>query len=107
MAEPLTPSQMEKLKNFIRYLFQEAIEPFHREMVARSIVLETIRKHHPALSSSLDSLLIAAREAPEVQELMHNEYHVTLENRLQSMQPSSLDTEFFESILAHWKDRLN
>jgi hypothetical protein len=106
-TKPLTPKQLENLKNFIRYIFREVVEPFHREMLVRSICLETIKRDYPHLSASLDSLLDAAREGPEVQELMHNEYHVTLENMLQSTQQSSLDAKFFESILEHWKGPLN
>lgn len=107
MIEPLTPSQMDNFKAFVRVIFQEVVKPMHSELLAHVIAIQALKNAFPDFGPSLDVTLAVARDTPELQEKMHNEYHVNLEKLLDSFHESTLELKSLESFVAQWRDRLN
>jgi hypothetical protein len=103
MSEKLTASQAQTMVNIIKKFLQETVQPMDLELAAHFAILEGIKQNFPDDVPRIDGLLNGARMRPEVRELMHQKYHVTLEKSLQQFVEGVQDMESMEQILRDLK----
>jgi hypothetical protein len=103
MPEKLTAAQAQIVANIIKKFLQEMIEPIDLEFVANAALLNAVRQTDPGLASKLDGLLNDLRRRPDLRELMHQKYHVSLEQSLRQFVEGIQDMENMEQILRDWK----
>jgi hypothetical protein len=108
--EKLTSAQVTRLTEFLRYIFQEIVEPLDKKLSAFQAVIAGLEDVRPALATEINAALNVALQSPVLLERLHNEYHVTLEKWLHSAleKVESQDLSGLEIFVKNWpKDRLN
>jgi hypothetical protein len=103
MSEKLTVSQAQIIANILKTFLQEKIEPIDLELAAQAMLLHAVRQTDPSLGSKLDGLLNGLRKRPELLELMHQKYHVALEQFARQFVEGVQDMESMEQLLRDWK----
>jgi hypothetical protein len=99
MSERLTAAQAQTMVNIIKKFLQEMIEPMDLELAAHAVLLEGVKQNFPDLVLKLDGLLNSARMRPDLRELMHQKYHVGVEEILRRFVEGIQDMESMEQIL--------
>lgn len=95
MSDRLTPTQIEKLKAALRYIFGILVEPMALELAAHGTVIMAMKQ----IYSDLDASLAAARESPVVRESVRKRFHEPLEKFLQQVSEAALEEETLQQWL--------
>jgi hypothetical protein len=103
MPEKPTLAQAQAIANIIKKFLQEKIEPIDLELAAYGALLNAVKQTEPHLASKLDDLLNGLRTRPDLRGLMHQKYHVLLEQSLRQFVEGIQDMESVEQILRDWK----
>jgi len=85
----ISTEETERIKNLIRIIGENIIEPMARNLEAHKTVFEMFRPVNP----DLDAYLAAARKDPALLESVRQQYHEPLERLLRSIPAVLSETE--------------
>jgi len=90
----ISTEEAERIKNLIRIIGENIIEPMALSLEAHKLVFEMYRP----VNADLNAYLTAAREDPALRESVRRQYHEPLERLLQSIPAVLSETEGGPSV---------
>jgi len=110
MTDKFTPTQMARLREFLRWFCEETLAPHHRELAIKNSVINLLKltysDHAPTepLAPIIDAALAYVQAKPEFQAAIRAEFQQFQERLIQSISEQIPDSESEDlKWLRDWK----